>query len=52
MKAPVIFCTAFDEYALEAFKANGIDYILKPFTDDMIQAVLKKYEALKERMTV
>src|SRR5947207_13376924 len=29
--APVIFCTAYNEYALDAFKANGIDYILKPF---------------------
>ena len=29
ISAPVIFCTAYDEYALDAFKANGIDYILK-----------------------
>ena len=50
--APVIFCTAFDEYALDAFKANGIDYILKPFTEDTIQAALQKYQSLKQRMTV
>ncbi len=32
LDVPVIFCTAYDEYALNAFKANGIDYILKPFS--------------------
>ncbi|WP_367864216.1 hypothetical protein [Pedobacter sp. WC2423] len=31
--AVVKFCTAYDEYALNAFKTNGIDYILKPFTN-------------------
>src|SRR5690606_21485787 len=34
--APVIFVTAYDEYALEAFKANGIDYILKPFNQETV----------------
>jgi len=45
---PVIFCTAYDEYALSAFKANGIDYVLKPFTKTTIAAALVKYEELKE----
>ncbi|MCW3084652.1 MAG: hypothetical protein JWP12_2018 [Bacteroidetes bacterium] len=40
---PVIFVTAFDDYAINAFKANGIDYILKPFDSEMIAAALKKY---------
>src|SRR5260221_14006869 len=31
--APIIFCTAFNEYAIEAFKTNSIDYILKPFNN-------------------
>lgn len=47
LKAPVIFCTAFDEYALNAFKANGIDYLLKPFSTEKIGAALDKYRQLK-----
>jgi len=47
MSVPVIFCTAYDEYALDAFKANGIDYILKPFTIGMLDAALQKYKDLK-----
>jgi len=48
---PVIFCTAFDEYALQAFKAAGIDYILKPFTVKTIAAAIAKYKQLKSRFT-
>jgi two-component system, LytTR family, response regulator LytT len=44
---PVIFCTAHDEYALSAFKANGIDYILKPFSQQTISDALKRYRELK-----
>ncbi|HVU57827.1 MAG TPA: LytTR family DNA-binding domain-containing protein [Puia sp.] len=49
--APVIFCTAYDEYALQAFRAAGIDYILKPFTTKSIAASLEKYRDLKEKFT-
>lgn len=45
---PVIFCTAYDEYALEAFRANGIDYILKPFTKQMLEDALNKFRQLKQ----
>jgi two-component system response regulator LytT len=45
---PVIFCTAYDEYALDAFKANGIDYILKPFTGQILQGALQRYSQLKK----
>ncbi|BDC98537.1 LytTR family DNA-binding domain-containing protein [Persicobacter psychrovividus] len=43
---PVIFCTAYDDYALEAFKANGVDYILKPFDEEDIFQTLDKYQQL------
>lgn len=47
--APVIFCTAYDEYALRAFKANGIEYILKPFTDASLADAIKKYNNLRRQ---
>jgi DNA-binding LytR/AlgR family response regulator len=46
--APVIFCTAYDEYALNAFRTNGIDYILKPFNSASIVSALNKYRDLKQ----
>ncbi|GGF03561.1 LytR/AlgR family response regulator transcription factor [Flavobacterium limi] len=45
--SPVIFCTAFDDYAIEAFKSNGIDYILKPFSRESIAGAIKKAAELK-----
>ena len=45
--APIIFCTAFDEYALNAFKTNSIDYVLKPFTSNAIAEALNKYRNLR-----
>ena len=42
--APVIFITAYDEYALKAFKYQGIDYILKPFDKEELQQALNKYD--------
>ena len=51
IKAPVIFCTAYDEYALEAFGANGIDYILKPFTDDTVRTAVEKYLSFRESIS-
>ena len=44
IKVPIIFCTAYNEYALEAFKANGIDYILKPFNIAEIKKAIEKCE--------
>lgn len=48
---PVVFCTAFDEYAIKAFKANGIDYILKPFDEQDIANSLKRFDDLKKKFT-
>lgn len=46
VKCPVIFTTAYDEYALKAFKVNSIDYILKPVDKNELQAALRKLETL------
>jgi len=51
IQAPVIFCTAYDEYALKAFDANGIDYILKPFDKATIEEAFQKYYKLKKTFT-
>ena len=44
---PVVFCTAYDEYTLNAIKNNGIDYILKPFKEEEIHTALGKLKKLK-----
>ncbi len=46
-KVPVIFCTAYNEYALEAFSNNGIGYVLKPFTKKSIKDAVDKFNSLK-----
>ena len=46
IEAPVIFCTAYDEYALNAFEVNGIAYVLKPFTTETIEIAITKFEKL------
>lgn len=47
VKSPVIFTTAYDEYALKAFKVNSIDYILKPVDKTELSNALRKLEGFK-----
>jgi two-component SAPR family response regulator len=42
LKCPVIFTTAFDEYAVRAFKVNGVDYLLKPVYGDELKKAIDK----------
>lgn len=50
-KPAVIFTTAFDEYAIRAFEANAIDYLLKPFTRERFDAAVKKFLERKQGMS-
>ncbi len=43
---PIVFCTAYDDYTLQAIKNNGIDYVLKPFKEGEIHDALRKYKKL------
>jgi DNA-binding LytR/AlgR family response regulator len=47
LRCPVVFCTAFGEYALDAIRANGIDYILKPFSKEEVKKAFEKVDNLK-----
>jgi DNA-binding LytR/AlgR family response regulator len=46
VKCPVIFTTAYDQYALEAFKVNSIDYLLKPVKKEELERALDKFRKL------
>lgn len=47
IQKPIIFTTAFNEYAIQAFKLNSIDYILKPYNLADIESAFVKYKSLK-----
>lgn len=46
---PIIFTTAYDEYALKAFEVNSIDYLLKPINKSDLERALRKYRTLSTR---
>lgn len=46
ISCPIIFTTAYDRYALEAFKVNSIDYILKPIKPEELQRAFEKFQRL------
>lgn len=46
VEAPVIFTTAYDEYAIHAFRVNAVDYLLKPLAIDEVKRALEKYRRL------
>ncbi len=48
LKCPVIFITAYDEYAIRAFKVNGVDYLLKPVKDAELLAAIDKCKKIND----
>jgi two-component system LytT family response regulator len=48
VKCPVIFTTAYDEFALKAFKVNSIDYLLKPIDKQELKAAFQKFKSIQK----
>jgi DNA-binding LytR/AlgR family response regulator len=51
VSCPVVFATAFDEYLIDAFQSNGIDYLLKPIRQERVEAAIAKYRSLRDHFT-
>jgi DNA-binding LytR/AlgR family response regulator len=49
---PVIFTTAFDQYAIQAFKTNSIDYLLKPIGINDLQVSLQKFQKINQNQNL
>ena len=49
INTPIIITTAYDNYAIQAFKQNSIDYLLKPIDEDELKKALVKYKSLHPR---
>jgi DNA-binding LytR/AlgR family response regulator len=47
LKCPIIFCTAYEEYAIRAFKVNGVDYLLKPVQEEDLKKAINKVRNLR-----
>lgn len=51
LKTPIIFTTAYDEYALQVFQHFTIDYLLKPYEEEQLIAALSKYSSIRENFS-
>ena len=51
LSCPIVFTTAYDEYAIRAFKVNGVDYLLKPVDEQDLKNAIDKCKAIIERKT-
>ncbi len=49
LNCPIVFTTAYDEYAIRAFKVNGVDYLLKPVDEEELLRAIEKCKAVIER---
>ena len=50
IKTPVIFTTAYNEYALKAFKVNSVDYLLKPINPDELKNAIEKFKSVHNKI--
>ncbi|MFC2086195.1 LytR/AlgR family response regulator transcription factor [Bacteroidota bacterium] len=51
VESPIIFTTAYDQYAINAFQLNSVDYLLKPINVEALESSLQKLEKMKEVFT-
>lgn len=51
IQSAIIFTSAYDEYALKAFKLNSIDYLLKPIDDEELATAIRKYSELQKQQS-
>lgn len=49
--SPIIFTTAYDKYAVQAFKVNSVDYLLKPVSEDELGRAIEKLKRMERQMT-
>ncbi|MEM0933574.1 MAG: response regulator, partial [Bacteroidota bacterium] len=52
IQCPIIFTTAFDQYAIRAFKVNSVDYLLKPVQQEDLQQALDKFKRSNQPLTM
>lgn len=52
LTCPIIFTTAYDQYAIRAFKANGIDYLLKPVKSDDLEKAITKFKQFSRTVPI
>lgn len=52
VNCPIIFTTAYDHYAIEAFKTNGIDYLLKPVEEERLKKAIEKIKMFSPAPTI
>jgi DNA-binding LytR/AlgR family response regulator len=50
IETPIIFTTAYDQYAIKAFKQNSIDYLLKPIDEEELDAALQKFKKTQQKV--
>lgn len=49
LQTPIIFTTAYDEYAIKAFKQNSIDYLLKPIDKEELKTAIEKFKSIHQQ---
>lgn len=52
IEIPIIFTTAYDQYAIKAFKQNSIDYLLKPIDDDELDTAIAKFKKSRKQLDI